>query len=128
MVWYLDTSAFLKLIVTEDESFALRAWVGSHGPLWSSELLRTEALRAGSRLGLPASVVEDALQVVSTVLPSVATFRTAGHMAPPPLRSLDAVHLATALELGGDLAAVIAYDVRLIEAARAVALEVVTPV
>lgn len=42
MVWYLDTSAFLKLIVAEPESLAVRDWLEDNGPAWSSQLLRTE--------------------------------------------------------------------------------------
>jgi len=48
MVYYLDTSALLKLLTVEDGSAALRAWFGAHGPIWSSQLLHTEALRAAS--------------------------------------------------------------------------------
>jgi predicted nucleic acid-binding protein len=48
-------------------------------------------------------------------------------MLPRRLRSVDALHLATALELGADLDAVVAYDSRLIEGARSAGLSVVTP-
>lgn len=127
MVWYLDTSAFLKLIIAEDESSAMREWFSSHQPIWSSQVLHTEALRAGVRLGIDIDVVEDALESVSMVLPSVATFFAAGRLAPMSLRSLDALHLATALEIGDDLEAFIAYDERLLDAARVASLSVVTP-
>ncbi len=127
MVWYLDTSAFLKLIVQEDGSAAMRAWFASHGPCWSSQVLRTEAVRAGTRLGIGTGTVEHALDAVSMVLPSVTTFFAAGRLGPPALRTLDALHLATALEIGDDLWGIVAYDARLIEAARAAAIEVVTP-
>ena len=127
MVWYLDTSAFLKLMTTEDESNALREWFSSHESVWSSQLLRTEVQRAGARLGIDADVVEDALETISLVLPSVATFFIAGRLTPSSLRSLDAVHLATAMEIGEDLDGVVAYDERLIEAARAHLLNVVSP-
>ncbi len=127
MVWYLDTSAFLKLITVEDESAAMRTWFASHDSVWSSQLLHTEALRAGVRLGMGIDVVEDALETVSTVLPSVTTFFAAGRLLPPALRALDALHLATALEVGDDLEGMVAYDARLIEAALAASIEVVTP-
>jgi predicted nucleic acid-binding protein len=103
VVWYLDTSAFLKLITMEAETTAMRAWFSSHDPIWSSQLLYTEALRAGAHLGIGTDLVEDALDAISLVLPSVTTFATAGRFQPPGLRSLDALHLATALELGDDL-------------------------
>jgi uncharacterized protein len=127
VVWYLDTSAFLKLITTENNSSAMRKWFSSHDAVWSSQLLHTEALRAGNRLGIDIDIVEDALESVSMVLPSVATFYTAGRLSPMSLRSLDALHLATAMEIGGDLEAFIAYDDRLIGAARASSLRVLTP-
>ena len=127
MVWYLDTSAFLKLLTTERESAAMRTWFLSHDLVWSSQLLRTEAIRAGSRLGIDAEVIEDALETVSLVLPSVATFFVAGQLPPPSLRSLDALHLATAMEIGDDLEGIVAYDERLADAARAANLEVFVP-
>lgn len=127
MAWYLDTSAFLKLIVAERESDAMRTWFASHGPSWSSHLLQTEAFRAAMRLGIDDRVVEACLDAVSLVAPSPATFSAAGRMRPPGLRSLDALHLATALELGDDLEGVVTYDLRLGSAAEALAIDVVTP-
>jgi len=127
VVWYLDTSAFLKLITVEEETTAMRAWFTSHEAIWSSQLLYTEALRAGSRLGIGTDLVEDALDTMSLVLPSVTTFSTAGRLQPSALRSLDALHLATALEIGDDLEGFVAYDARLVDAARAASIEVVSP-
>lgn len=127
MVWYLDSSAFLKLITMEEESTAMRTWFSSHDSVWSSQLLHTEALRAGIRLGIDADVVEDALETVSLILPSVATFFVAGRLLQPSLRSLDALHLATAMEIGDDLEGIVAYDERLTDAARSASLEVFVP-
>jgi predicted nucleic acid-binding protein len=126
-VWYLDTSAFLKLVGAEDETSAMRAWFTAHSPCWSSQLLSTEALRAGVRLGLDSAAVERALDTVSLVMPSVVTFRTASQLPPATLRSLDAVHLATALELGDDLEGVATYDSRMIDSARMNSISVVSP-
>ena len=127
MVWYLDTSAFLKLVVAEGESGAMRAWFVGHGPSWSSQLLRTEALRAGSRLGIDHDVIEDALDAVSLVLPRTSTFLAAGTLPPPQLRTLDALHLATALELGDDLEGLLTYDDRVAAGTEALSITVVTP-
>ncbi len=127
MAWYLDTSAFLKLLVEEDDSAAMREWAVIHDALWSSQLLRTEALRAASRLDISDGAVEIALESVSLILPSVATFYTAGHLAPHSLRSLDALHLATALEMGNDLEGIVTYDERLTTASRDASLVVVSP-
>jgi uncharacterized protein len=52
---------------------------------------------------------------------------SAGTVGPPKLRTLDAIHLATAAELGSNLTAVIAYDARLLTAARHLALPTLTP-
>jgi len=127
MAWYLDTSAFLKLLVEEIDSAAMREWAVIHDSIWSSQLLRTEALRAASRLDISNDGVEIALESVSLILPSVATFYTAGHLAPHSLRSLDALHLATALEMGNDLEGIVTYDERLIAASRDASLVVVSP-
>lgn len=127
MAWYLDTSAFLKLLVEELDSAAMREWAVIHDSLWSSQLLRTEALRAASRLDISNDDVEIALESVSLIVPSVATFYAAGHLAPHSLRSLDALHLATALEMGSDLEGIVTYDERLITASRDASLAVVTP-
>lgn len=128
MAFYLDTSAFLKLLVAEPESPAMRAWFGAEGrSCWSSQLLVTEALRAAARLGLDPVAVEETLDAVVLVLPAATTFHRAGTLEPAELRSLDALHLATALELGSDLEGVVAYDRLLIAGARAAGLEVVSP-
>jgi predicted nucleic acid-binding protein len=127
VVWYLDTSAFLKLVVAEEESSSIRAWMARSGPCWSSQLLRTEALRAGHRLGIAEEVVAEALDVVSLVAPGSSTFLAAGRLRPSSLRSLDALHLATALELGDDLQGVVTYDARMIEGAEAASIAVITP-
>jgi uncharacterized protein len=127
VVWYLDTSAFLKLIAVEEETTAMRSWFTSHDAIWSSQLLYTESLRAGAHLGIDRDVIEDALDSISMVLPSVTTFSTAGSLQPATLRPLDALHLATALEIGEDLEGLVAYDARLLDAARAASIEVLSP-
>ena len=127
MVWYLDKSAFLKLVVAEPESLAVRDWLNENGPVWSSQLLRTEALRAANRLGLDRELVDDALETVSLILPAVSTFLIAGALEPFNLRSLDALHLATALELGGDLDGVVTYDARMASAATAASVAIAAP-
>lgn len=127
MAYYLDTSAFLKLLVVEAESPAMRAWFTAGRSCWSSQLLVTEALPAGRRLGLDQAVVESTLDAVSLVLPAATTFHRAASLALTDLRSLDALHLATALELGTDLEAVVAYDARFLAGAGATGLPVLTP-
>lgn len=127
MVCYVDTSAFLKLVVAEDESDAMQVWCAGHGPKWSSQFLLSEALRAGKRLAIPEDAMLEALDAVSLVLPSAATFAAAGRLEPARLRALDALHLATALEIGADLEGLVTYDSRMTEGARAASIPVVSP-
>jgi hypothetical protein len=127
VVWYLDTSAFLKLIVTEPETSAMRAWIAGAGPCWSSQLLRTEAMRAAERLGINEQAVTEALDTVSLVVPGTSTFLTAGRLRPPALRSLDALHLATALEIGHDIEGLVTYNTRMVEGARTASIAVLSP-
>ena len=112
-MYYLDTSAFLKLVIDEPETAAMQEFAREHDELWSSQLLVTEALRSGARLGSPDEAVLSALEFVSLVLPSSVTFFSAGGAEPSDLRSLDAIHLATALEMEEDLTAMVTYDRRL---------------
>lgn len=125
-VAYLDTSAFLKLVVEEEHSAALRAEVATRDP-WSSLLLDTEAHRAARRLGLDAAAVEEALRSVTLVTPALTTYASARGVGPDSLRTLDALHLAAALELGADLQAVLTYDRRLAQGCAAHGVEVQAP-
>ncbi len=67
------------------------------------------------------------LDAVTLVQITTAVFTAAGRLDPPALRSLDAVHLAAALDLGDELDGLVTYDVRLAEAAKANGVAVVTP-
>ena len=127
MVCYLDTSAFLTLLTVEDESAALRSWFSTHESMWSSQLLRAEAMRAATRLGIEPRFIDDARETISLVLPSATTFFVAGRLTSPSLRTLDALHLATAMEIGEELSGFVVYDHRLSDAARAASLPVLAP-
>ncbi len=129
MPYYLDTSAAVKLVVAEAGSAALRSWLaGLDAEVVSSDLLRTELLRA-TRRGAPAQMRQARAVLDSVTLMSVpaATFERAGEVGPDSLRSLDALHLAAALELGDELQGVVTYDERLAGAAAAHGIEVVAP-
>ena len=125
----MDTSALAKLVVAESETDALRAWLSEQNrTLVSCDLTRTELTRAVRRVApdriLEAHALLDGLTLL-TVPASV--FAAAGRLDPGDLRSLDAIHLAAALELGDDLEALVAYDERLQHAARLNGIEVVAP-
>jgi len=128
-VAYIDTSAFVKLVVLEPESAALQRFLGRWPERTSATLLRTEAVRALRRGGHDAHVgaarrLFSAMQLVRADEPLLDR---AGEIEPRELRSLDAVHLATALALGADLGLVITYDQRLGDAARQRGLVVQSP-
>jgi predicted nucleic acid-binding protein len=105
----------------------MRTWHSANEGLWSSQLLRTEGLRVAHRLAIDGSLIEQALETLSLVLPSVATYTAAGLLRPTGLRSLDALHLAAALEIGSDLQGMVLYDQRLAAAAHQNSIEVITP-
>lgn len=129
MAHYLDTSALVKLVVAEAETPALRAWLESNSPVAvTSDLTRTELFRAVRRVDPSRSAharsVLDALIIISL---TSHIFDAAGLLDPVVLRSLDAVHLAAALELGDDLDALVTYDDRMGEAARSLGIRVLSP-
>lgn len=120
VAYYLDTSALVKLVVIEDETAALRQWLleADRAPV-SSDLARTELMRAVRR-SAPDRVVQARAVLDSITLIEVDSqaFEQAGRLDPALLRTLDALHLAVALELGDDLDAMVTYDERLAQAAR----------
>lgn len=91
-------------------------------------LLVTEAIRACARYGeVYADQARLDLQRLSLLPIDEQVLHHAAALPPASLRSLDAIHLATALSLGDDLGVLIAYDARLLTAARAGGLPVATP-
>ncbi|MER3417652.1 MAG: VapC toxin family PIN domain ribonuclease [Chloroflexota bacterium] len=126
---YLDSSAFVKLAVEEPETAALRGFLAKRGQRRvSSALLRTEALRAVRHLGAEAlATVREGLRRVDLVGIDDRTLDAAGTLEPRVLRTLDAIHVATAMALGDDLEAIVTYDDRMVEAARLLGLSTATP-
>jgi predicted nucleic acid-binding protein len=129
-VIYLDSSALMKLVRREAETDALREWLSlrSEQPVVSSELGRVEVLRAARRAG--DSFLAEARTVVGDLdlIPlDRAVQDVACDIGDPLLRTLDALHLASALLLGDALTAFIAYDHRLAVGARAAGLVVAAP-
>lgn len=128
-VAYLDTSAFVKLIVAEPESAALEARLRRWPDRASAALLRTETIRALRRSG-NGDLIGSArrmLGAVTLIRLGEPLLDRAGDLGPAGLRSLDAIHLAAALALGPDLAVVVTYDDRLRDAALAHGLAVEAP-
>lgn len=124
---YLDTSAFIKLVLSEPESAALRRELGD-GDLLSSALLSVEGPRAARRYGsLAERRALVALTAVTLIPLDEPVLAAAAALEPAELRSLDALHLASALSLGADLARFYCYDARLAGAAAALGIEVRGP-
>jgi predicted nucleic acid-binding protein len=123
---YIDTSAAIKLLVTEAESEALRDLLTTKRPhLQSSLLLETELRRAAARHDADQHSVAALLDSINLIEMPPRLFRLAGLLPGPGLRSLDALHLATALSTETD--AVLTYDARFTEAANRVGLTVLDP-
>lgn len=126
-VVYADSSALVKYLTDEEGSASLRSYVvdlhdrGHH--LVSSALAEVEVARALLRVGISSPD----LRSVGILAISDHVRVAAGSMEPPSLRSLDAIHLATAAGLGLALRAVCTYDHRMAEAARAAGMDVVAP-
>ena len=125
---YLDASALVKLAVPEAESAAMLAFVERNPDQVSSVIATIEVSRALVRLKIELGDREAALLagVGSIRLDPAIAARAAG-VGPPGLRTLDAIHLASAMELGSDLAALVTYDLRMVDAATALGLRVVSP-
>ena len=128
---YADTSALAKLFISEPETSELRRWLVTmdEPSLVSSALLGVELLRLLG-LALPAAVAPaerflgtdmDIVEITPTVLADAA------RLPPPRLRTLDAIHLATALDLGSAVNVMLSYDKLLTRAARAAGIAVAHP-
>lgn len=126
---YLDTSAYVKLIVDEPASPALLQELGRWSAWTSSSLLRVEALRACRRLRDDvAASAEASLSDIALIPMDDPVLAIAAGLDPRELRSLGAIHIATALSVGADLGAVFSYDDRMTAAAEAAGLSVLAPV
>lgn len=129
-LYYIDTSAALKLLVEESHSLAFAAFYEEHARAsWvSSALLRIETIRAVTRV-MPATL-PDARELLSAfdyVTIDDEIVDAAMNEPDRMLRSLDAIHLATARVLGPDLTGLVTYDDRLAAAANDAGMPVVAP-
>ena len=125
---YLDSSAIVKLAVEEDEWAALRRYLRRRRPLVSSALARTEVARAlllEGELGVARG--REVLTRVDLIRISDRILNAAGSLRPPELRSLDAVHLATAQQLGADLSQIVTYDTRMADGAHVLGMKTMSP-
>ena len=125
---YLDASAIVKLVVREPESEALERWLGDGGhEVISCALVRTEVVRAASPCGAEAVLrARRLLDRLDLIIIDDELLDLAGELV-GPVRSLDAMHVAAALELGDELEAFVTYDRQMARAAESLGLPVAAP-
>lgn len=126
---YLDSSALIKLIFEEPETSELAGFLAGWQARASSTLASVEVLRAAQLVvdELVSNEARRLLAHIHLIRPDDRLFASAAEVAPLSLRALDAIHLATALSLGPELAGMIVYDRRLAAAARDAGLTVFAP-
>ena len=127
---YLDSSAIVKMVLRETESPALLAVLPRFAGIVSSSLAAVEVHRAVRRAPQDPALLQRSRQVLAGIdllRLDDAILSAAAELEPPLLRTLDALHLASALSLGDDLSVMAVYDGRLADAARSIGLEVLSP-
>lgn len=128
-VLYLDSSAIVKLVASEPESASLTARI-EEATTVSSEIARVEVLRAIRRSGGKREMLERGREVIrrlGLLRVDGRVLDLAAEVEPADLRTLDAIHLASALVLGETLGAFVTYDRRLVAAAEQAGLGVQSP-
>ena len=129
MIVELDTSALCKLLLEEEESDALRRHLADGAAagdtFCASSLAVTELRRLAIRLNIPSDGVHAVVTPFTIVRLTEAVLQLAGHLPHRHLRTLDAIHIASALTV--EAGALLTYDVRQAEAARLESLRVDTP-
>jgi predicted nucleic acid-binding protein len=127
-VIYLDTAALTKLIAPEPETLSLYQWlVEGHDSWVASVLVEVELVRVVRRTDPAALATALGLLGAIDIMPlDELVVARSQQLLDPGLRSLDAIHLATALEVG-EISAFVTYDQRLLKAAEAHGLPTVAP-
>ena len=131
---YTDASAIVKLILDEPESEALRSYIDG-ADLLSCELVLVEVPRAVRRAvardpGLPLDLLmsraEQTVNSIALAPLDRGLLLAAGALAEPMLRALDAIHIATAIDLG-PIDAFVSYDERRSAVARLAGVRTMSP-
>lgn len=127
---YLDSSALVKFVLPEPETDVLVALLEGWPERISSALARVEVLRAVRRAGVEEIARWRAEEVVARIGLfgiDAPILSMAARLEPPELRTLDAIHLATALSIGEELGGMVSYDARLLAAAASSGITVLAP-
>jgi len=124
VITYVESSALVPLIKSEELSTAVRDYLidltSDGSPLVTGRIAETELRRVAERFAIAQSKVTDLLNAIEVEEHTPAHFRLAGTLGPQNLRSLDALHVATALQAG--CSALVSLDVRVIASAEAVGI------
>jgi predicted nucleic acid-binding protein len=127
---YLDTSATVKLVAAEEESAALINWLNDHPDenLATNAIGHIELIRAAARTRPDAvALARNVASTIDTLVLTDTIASVAATISPAELRTLDAIHLATAHNHRQSLTALCAYDRRLLEAAESQGLPTASP-
>lgn len=124
---YLDSSAIVKLVARERETPDLVEVLRTDPAVVSSALAWTEVIRAVRRARGPVARASAVLEGIAFVPIDEGILQAAADLEPVGLRTLDAIHIATALSLGDDIAKLVAYDRHVAEAAAAAGIPVLAP-
>ena len=124
---YVDSSALLKLVLIEPGSIGMARWFVEGERLLTSAVGVIETRRAAARRPHDPARLAYVLRSVEEIALGAGIADRAASIGPPSVRTLDAIHLATALSMARDLDAFVTYDDRLAAAARDLGLPVVSP-
>lgn len=124
---YVDASAVVKLVVLEPGSEAMLRWYIESDRIATSRIGIVETIRAIRRRAHDPERLRRVLGSMEVIECDAMVGDRAGGLDPPTLRTLDAIHVASALALGPELDAFVTYDERLADAARAAGLPAVAP-
>jgi len=124
---YIDASAIVKLVLTEPESDEMARWYVESERVSTSLVGIIETRRAVARRPHDSVHLERVVSGIEVIGVTVRIGERAAAIAPPMVRTLDAIHLATAISIGTSLTSFVTYDDRLAEAARTLGLPVVSP-
>ncbi|MET0603676.1 MAG: PIN domain-containing protein [Baekduia sp.] len=126
---YLDTSALGRVVLDEPDGAAIGAALAAFDAVISSRLLAIELHRMGLRTGIAREEIETWLTGVSLVPMDDAILSAAESVSPASVATLDAIHLATALQLaaGQHVTSIMTFDARLAEGAGKHGLAVIAP-
>ena len=124
---YIDASAIVKLVLAEPKSLEMERWYVESERVSTSLIGIIETRRAVARRPHDRVHLERVLSGLEVIGINARLGDRASSIGPPDIRTLDAIHLATALSIGSGLTSFVTYDDRLAAAARAVGLPVVSP-